>query len=394
MPNRIVGELNPPERVLLGAGPSSVSSRVLRALATPIVGHLDPYFLSVMDDTVHLLRELFKTANQLTIPISGTGSAGLEAALCNLLEPGDTIVIGVKGVFGERMADVAARYGARVLTVNGEWGRPLEPERFEKLLKHEARVRMVALVHAETSTGVLQPVEEIGRLAHQHEALFLLDTVTSLGGLEVQADGWGIDVCHSATQKCIGAPPGLSPITLSPQAVQVLRSRKSKVTNWYLDLTMLEKYWGKDRTYHHTAPVSMVFALREALRVIHEEGLEPRFARHRRNAEGLWAGLEALGLELLVAEPYRSVPLTTVRVPERVKDLEVRRPLLDEFNVEIGGGLGPLQGKIWRIGLMGHGSSPKNVFSLLTALEQILPRHGFEVAKGAALAAAERVLAE
>ena len=384
-----IGDLKPPERILLGPGPSNVHPRVLKALSTPVVGHLDPAFLSIMDDTMGLLRAVFKTENRLTIPISGTGSAGMEAALGNMIEPGDTVVIGVNGLFGERMSDVSSRYGAQVISVPGDWGRPLDPGPFKKVLASQKRVKLVAVVHGETSTGVRQPVEEIGSIAKQHDALFLVDTVTSLAGVDVRVDDWGIDICYSGTQKCLSCPPGLAPITLSDAAVKVLTSRRSKVQSWYLDLTMIQKYWGSDRVYHHTAPISMVYALREALRLVVEEGLEKRFARHHRNSEALRFGVKALGLKLLVPPGFELDPLTTVLLPDGVQDLPVRQTLLNEFGIEVGGGLGPLKGKVWRIGLMGHSSTPGNVFTLLSALERVLPRHGFEVARGRSLDAAQ-----
>ena len=387
-----VGELSPPGRILLGPGPATLHPRVLHALSTPLLGHLDPAFLAIMDETCQLLRDTFKTANQLTFPISGTGSAGMEAAICNVVEPGDTVVVGVKGVFGQRMAEVASRYGANVVAVEGEWGRPLEPEQFQQALDGLSEVKVVTVVHAETSTGVLQPLEEIGRMARERDALFLVDAVTSLGGMDVRVDDWGIDICHSGTQKCVGAPPGLSPITLGPRATEVVNGRKGKVTSWYLDLTLLQMYWGGDRVYHHTAPISMIYSLREALRIVHEEGLPARFARHHRNASALWAGLEAMGLELVVPPAYRADSITTVRIPEGVEDAAVRGALLDEFGIEIGGGLGPFKGNAWRIGLMGYSSRPENILALLNALERLLPRQGFEVAPAAGIVAAEMAL--
>ncbi len=391
-----IGELNPPERLLMGPGPANVSPRVRQALSAPLLGHLDPAFVEIMDETVAELRQVFQTENPLTIPISATGSAGMEATLCNLLEPGDTVILGVNGYFGGRMTDMAGRYGARAVLVEAEWGHTLDPEQFKAALGREKDVKIVAVVHAETSTGVLQPLDEIAKLAHDHGALFLVDVVTSLGGIDVRVDEWDIDVCFSGTQKCLGAPPGLSPLTLGPRAVEVLRSRKTPVANWYLDLTLLDKYWGGNagsvRTYHHTAPISMVYSLREALRTIAEEGLEQRFARHHRNASALRTGLEALGLHMLVPDAHRANSLTTVLIPEGLDDLTIRRALLAEFSIEIGGGLGPLAGKIWRVGLMGYNSQPRNVFALLNALEQILPAQGFEVPRGTAAAAAHAVL--
>ena len=393
MPSRIVGELNPPDRLLLGPGPANVSPRVLRALATPLLGHLDPAFLSIMDDTVYLLRQVFQTSNHVTIPISGTGSAGMEAALCNVVEPGDTVVIGINGYFGERLAEMASRYGARVVRVEAEWGLPLELEKIQKALKAERSVKVVAVVHAETSTGVLQPLDGLANLARSHDALLLVDAVTSLGGIDLLVDDWEIDICYSGTQKCLGAPPGLSPLTFGPRAVEVLRSRKTKVANWYLDLTLLGQYWGGERIYHHTAPISMIYALREALRIVDEEGLQQRFARHRRSARALWAGLEAMGIGLIAPEGYRAYSLTTVRIPEGVDDAALRRTLLEDWGIEIGGGLGPLRGKAWRVGLMGYNSTAKSVLTFLAALESALVQQGLEIAQGAGAAAAQRALA-
>ncbi|MCH8190917.1 MAG: alanine--glyoxylate aminotransferase family protein [Chloroflexi bacterium] len=393
MPSRIVGELNPPDRLLLGPGPANVSPRVLRALATPLLGHLDPAFLSIMDDTVYLLRQVFQTSNHVTIPISGTGSAGMEAALCNVVEPGDTVVIGINGYFGERLAEMASRYGARVVRVEAEWGLPLELEKIQKALKAERSVKVVAVVHAETSTGVLQPLDGLANLARSHDALLLVDAVTSLGGIDLRVDDWEIDICYSGTQKCLGAPPGLSPLTFGPRAVEVLRSRKTKVANWYLDLTLLGQYWGGERVYHHTAPISMIYALREALRIVDEEGLQKRFARHRRSARALWAGLEAMGIGLIAPEGYRAYSLTTVRIPEGVDDAALRRTLLEDWSIEIGGGLGPLRGKAWRVGLMGYNSTAKSVLTFLAALESALVQQGLEIAQGAGAAAAQRALA-
>lgn len=364
-------DLNPSPRLLLGPGPSMVHPRVLRALATPPVGHLDPEFITIMNEIQELLRFVFETTNRLTLPISGTGSAGMEAALCNFIEPGDPILICVNGYFGERMVDMAARYGAEVHRIDVPWGAVFTAKQVEDALRaHPAK--LVAIVHAETSTGALQPLEEIAEVTHRYGALLLVDAVTSLGGLPVEVDRIGIDICYSGSQKCLGCPPGLAPITVSPRAEEVLQARKTRVANWYLDLTMVQKYWGNDRTYHHTAPINMNYALREGLRLIEEEGLQERFARHRRNAQMLWDGLTGLGLTLHVPLDHRLPSLTTVRVPDGVDEAAVRRRLLDEYNIEIAGGLGALRGKIWRIGLMGHSSRPENVVALLGALERIL----------------------
>ena len=384
--------LNPPLRILLGPGPSNVHPRVQQAMAAPMVGHLDPYFVKIMDDTVELLRFLFRTQNRLTFPISGTGSAGMEASFCNFLEPGDTAVVGVNGVFGERMVDNAVRCGAEVIPVTAEWGKIVAPEAIEAALESRKKVKMLALVHAETSTGVMQPLAEASQLAKRYGALFMVDTVTSLGGQEVAVDDWGIDICYSGTQKCISCPPGLSPFTANQKAMDVLQARKSKGNSWYLDLALLSAYWGTGRVYHHTAPVTMIYALHEALVLIAEEGLEKRLKRHQKNADALRAGLEAIGIVLHAEEGHRLNSLTSIRIPAGVDDLRVRQKLLNEYNIEIGGGLGPLKGKIWRIGLMGESSSEGNVLFLLYALEKILYTEGYQLETGAGVKAAIQVL--
>ena len=386
--------LKPPLRILLGPGPSNVHPRVQQAMAAPMVGHLDPYFVKIMDDTVELLRYLFRTQNRLTFPISGTGSAGMEASFCNFLEPGDTVVIGVNGVFGERMVDNAVRCGAEVIPVTAEWGKIVAPEAIEAALKSQKKVKMLALVHAETSTGVMQPLAEASQLAKRYGALFMVDTVTSLAGQEVAVDDWGIDICYSGTQKCLSCPPGLSPFTANQKAMDVLQARKSKGNSWYLDLSLLSAYWGTGRVYHHTAPVTMIYALHEALALIAEEGLDIRIKRHQKNAVALRAGLEAMGLVLHAEEGHRLNSLTSVRVPAGVDDLRVRQKLLNEYSIEIGGGLGPLKGKIWRIGLMGESSSEGNVLLLLYALEKVLPGEGYPLDLGAGVSAAVKVFKE
>ncbi len=364
-------DLDPSPRVLLGPGPSMVPSRVLRALATPLVGHLDPEFLAVMNQVQQLLRYAFQTQNELTIPISGTGSAGMEAALVNFIEPGDDVLIGVNGYFGERLCDMAGRIGARVDRLERPWGEVFDPDEVNAALARKP-YKLLAVVHAETSTGALQPhVAEIARAAHAHGALLVLDTVTSLGGVPVEIDAWDVDIAYSGTQKCLSCPPGLAPITVGPRAREVMHRRATQVPNWYLDLSNVEKYWGQERTYHHTAPISMNYALREALRLVAEEGLAARFARHRANAERLWAGLEELDLPPFVPLAYRNPTLTTCRLGPGIDDVAVRRELLNDYNIEISGGFGPLRGKIWRIGLMGHSSRRENVASLLTAVRAI-----------------------
>lgn len=366
-------DLNPSPRILLGPGPSMVPPRVLHALGMPVLGHLDPEFLNLMNEVQQLLRYVFQTANPLTIPISGTGSAGMEAALCNFIEPGDRVLIAVNGYFGERLCDMAGRYGAQVDRLECPWGEVFDPAQIEKALDSH-KYKLLALIHAETSTGALQPgIADITAAAHRNGALVVLDTVTSLGGVPVEIDTWGVDIAYSATQKCLSCPPGLSPLTASDRALEVINNRRTPVPNWYLDLSQVVKYWGKERTYHHTAPINMNYALREALRLITEEELEPRFARHRAHAEMLWSGLEAMGLKLHVQIAYRLPTLTTVKIPSSVMDeAAVRRRLLDEFNIEIAGGLGPLKGKVWRIGLMGFSSRRENITLLLEALQEAI----------------------
>lgn len=383
-------DLNPHIRTLLGPGPSNVHPRVLRAMAAPLVGHLDPDFLQVMDEVKQLLQLVFQTENNLTIPLSGTGSAGMEAALYNLIEEGDEVLVAINGYFGERMCQMIPRCGGRIRRIEAPWGGVFSPDQVEGALR-DGSATVVAIVHAETSTGVLQPLEEISQVVHRHGALLLVDAVTSLGGVELKVDQWDVDACYSGTQKCLSCPPGLSPITLGRRAEDTLLGRRTSVGSWYLDLTLIQRYWGSERTYHHTAPISMNYALREALRLIHEEGLEARFARHRLNQQALVAGLEAMGLRLLVPEEYRLPSLTTVRIPDGVDEAQVRSRLLREFNIEIAGGLGDLRGKIWRIGLMGHSSREENVFLLLGALEYLLGDMGVPLPAGAALEAAGRI---
>ncbi|HSE36667.1 MAG TPA: aminotransferase class V-fold PLP-dependent enzyme, partial [Blastocatellia bacterium] len=366
----------PPRRVLLGPGPSPVEDRVLAAMAAPVLGHLDPLFLRCMDDIQEMLRYAFETDNRVTVPISATGSAGMEAALVNVIEPGDEVVVCIHGVFGERMLDIVERAGGKPVIVRAEWGRAIARTDIEAALA-SSNPRALAIVHAETSTGVLQDLAGLAELVHTRGALLIVDAVTSLGGHPVGVDRHGIDVCYSGTQKCLGAPPGLAPITFSARALERIRARKSKVQSWYLDITMVEKYWGSDRTYHHTAPISMNYALREALRIVCDEGLEARWRRHELNHRALVAGVEAMGLEMNVAREHRLWSLNAVQVPEGVDDARVRGRLLNDSNIEIGGGLGPLKGKIWRIGLMGSGSSRENVLLVLDALHRALVAEGY-----------------
>jgi alanine-glyoxylate transaminase / serine-glyoxylate transaminase / serine-pyruvate transaminase len=384
-------ELNPPRRILLGPGPSEVGPRVLRAMSTPLVGHLDPSFVALMEEVKELLRQTFRTRNRLTFPLSATGSAGMEAVLVNLLEPGDHAVICVNGVFGGRMVEIARRTGAEVTTVEVPWGEVIDASLLDRMLGElpgGVSPKLVACVHAETSTGARQPLEELSKVAHARGALFVVDAVTSLGGMQLEVDDWGIDACYSGTQKCLSCPPGLSPVTFGEAALDRVRARKHKVQSWYLDVSLLEQYWGSDRVYHHTAPITMVYALYEALRIVHEEGLDARFARHLRHHRALVAGLEALGLSMAVAAERRLPMLNSVLVPAGTDEAGVRKRLLDHHGIEIGAGLGPWKGTVWRIGLMGDSSTPANVLLVLAALAETL---GSEA--GAALGAAERVLA-
>ena len=386
-------QLNPPDRILLGPGPSNVSPRVQAAMLAPIVGHLDPYFTMLMGETEQLLKSVFQTQNQLTFPISGTGSAGMEASIVNFLEPDDVALIGVNGYFGERLVEIASKFGAKVARVDAEWGKIIEPEAIESALKAEKNVKLVALIHAETSTGVLQPIAEISKLAKQHDALMLVDTVASLGGQEVAVDKWGVDICYSGSQKCISCPPGLSPFTANEKAMSVLSARKHEMRAWYLDMSLLSKYWSAaSKAYHHTAPISMIYAFYEALVLILEEGLEARVQHHLTNGQALQSGLEAMGLELHAQQGHRLSVLTTVRIPSGVDDARVRQRLLNEHNIEIGGGLGPLKGKVWRVGLMGYSSSAKNVLLILSVLEKLLTDEGYSVQPGAGVTAATKVL--
>ena len=365
-------ELNPPTRLLMGPGPSDVNPRVLKAMATPLIGHMDPEFIKIMDGIKNMLRQLFKTGNDLTFAVSATGSAGMEAAFVNLLEPGDEALVCVNGVFGNRMSDIVERCGATLIRVDAPWGKPVEPAQVKEALEG-CSPRLVAVVHAETSTGVRQPLEDIGRMAHDAGALFLVDTVTSLGGIDVCVDDWGIDAVYSGTQKCLSVPPGLSPVSFSPRALEVMDRRKNKVQSWYLDVSMIRQYWGGDqRVYHHTAPVSMAYGLYEGLRIIFEEGLEERFARHQENHELLRDGLEDMGFTFLVDPLYRLPMLNTVFIPEGVDDAKARGELLSRYNIEIGAGLGDFAGKIWRIGLMGESCTGHHVNALLSALGEII----------------------
>jgi alanine-glyoxylate transaminase/serine-glyoxylate transaminase/serine-pyruvate transaminase len=359
------------EILLMGPGPSCVPDQVYSALSRKTLGHLDPYFLNIMDELKEMLLRIMNTKNYLTIPISGTGSAGMEACFVNLVEPGDKVLIITNGVFGMRMQDVASRLGAKVDALEFTWGTPVVIEAVEKKIRQES-YRIVAVVHAETSTGVKNPVAEIGTLLKGSDTIYLVDTVTSLGGLQIRMDDWKIDALYSGTQKCLSCPPGLAPLSFSDKAMAKLNGRKTKVPNWYLDITLIANYWGKNRVYHHTAPVNMIYGLYQALLLIFEEKPENVFQRHKESHLALVSGLNELGLEMLVEEPYRLPMLNAVRVPDGVDELSVRRRLRNEFKIEIGSGLGPLAGKIWRVGLMGHTSRIENVAMLLMALQEVL----------------------
>lgn len=369
-----------------------VHQRVLRALSTSLLGHLDPAFLALMDDIQALLRIVFQTKNRFTIAVSGTGSAGMEASIVNIVEPGDTVIVGVNGLFGTRLGSMVERCGGKAIHVEAPWGQIIEAETIEATLRRSGPVKAVAIVHGETSTGAWQPLEPIAKLCREHDTLFVVDTVTSLGGAPVEVDRLGIDVCYSATQKCLSCPPGLSPFTLSDRAMATIRARRLPCQSWYLDMALIANYWADgSRAYHHTAPISMLYALREALRLVEEEGLPARFARHRRNGEALIAGLVELGLLPLPPVGHQLPMLTCVTVPPHIPEAKIRADLLSIYGIEIGGGLGPLKGKVWRIGLMGESSTEAHVLTLLNALEDLFIRGGWLSTPGIALRAAARI---
>jgi alanine-glyoxylate transaminase/serine-glyoxylate transaminase/serine-pyruvate transaminase len=386
--------VQPPERLLMGPGPSNPHPAVLRAASAPVLGHLDPAYLTILAETAEMLRQVFATRNALTLAVPGTGFSGMEAALCNLLEPGDRLLVGAAGYFGAKMADVGARCGAQVTTVNGEWGKPITANALRSAANDLGRVKVIAVVLAETSTGVRQPLEEIAALAHEIGALLVVDAVTALGGMPIPVDTLELDAVYSCTQKCLGALPGLAPITLSPRAVQAIERRKQPVQSWYLDLLALQRYWNPPHNYHHTSNVSLMYALHTALRLTLDEGLDARYARHTRNGEALRAGAAALGMTPL-AEPEHQLPMVAaLRVPEGVSDVVgLRRALLDEDGIEIGGGLGDYASKVWRIGVMGYNAEQRNILHLLGAFERLLPRFGHSITAGTGVAAAQAVYA-
>ncbi|AFZ00710.1 alanine-glyoxylate aminotransferase apoenzyme [Calothrix sp. PCC 6303] len=360
-----------PERLLLGPGPSNAHPAVLTAMNTSPVGHLDPTFLTLMDEIQSLLRYVWQTSNSLTIAVSGTGTAAMEASIANVVEAGDVVLIGVMGYFGNRLVDMAGRYGADVRVITTPWGQVFSLDQLKEALETH-RPRILALVHAETSTGARQPMEGVAELCEKYNTLLLIDTVTSLGGVPIFLDEWGVDLAYSCSQKGLGCPPGASPFTMSSRAMEKLQNRPTKVENWYLDMNLLGKYWGSERVYHHTAPINMYYALRESLRLIAEEGIENCWQRHQQNVEYLWESLESIGLKMHVEKQYRLPTLTTVCIPEGIDGKAFARKLLDEYNLEIGGGLGELAGKVWRVGLMGYNSRPEVVDNFVDVLKKVL----------------------
>jgi len=385
-----IGELNPPVRLMLTPGPSSVDPRVYRALSMPLVGHMDPWFRGCMDETQILLRQIFQTENRITLPLSASGSGGIEASVLNVLEEGDDAIFAVNGIFSERMYEIATRASSKVAKVEAPYGKPVDPEDVRRAGRGK-KIKMIGLAQGETSTGVLTKLDAFRKVADELGALLVVDTVASLAAVPLHVDRERVDICFSGSQKALSAPPGMSPITVSPAAEEVFRNRKTRVQSWYFDLPTAMNYWGKDRLYHHTPPISLIFALREAMRLVLEEGLEARWERHRVNQLALIAGLEAMGLKLLVEKPADRLPtVTAVTIPSGVDDAKVRNQLLDEFNIEIAGGFGPIKGKIWRVGLMGYCSQRPNVLLFLAALEKCLIDQGFRVGSGAGVGAAIR----
>ena len=389
--NEVIGELSPPARIMLTPGPSCLDPRVYRAMAAPVVGHVDPWFTAMMGDVQTLLRQVFQTQNRITFPISASGSGGIEAAVVNPLEDGDECIVCVNGAFSERMAIMAERISAKVIRVEAPYGRTVDPDDVRRAGKGR-KIKMVGLTHGETSSTVVQRIDDYGQVADELGALLAVDAVATLGGVPLAVDRQRIDICFSGTQKAISAPPGMAPITVNTRVEEVMHARKEPVRSWYFDLNPIMSYWGQERTYHHTPPISLIYGLYEALRLVMEEGLEARWERHLHNQQALIAGLEAIGLELVVTNPAdRLVTVTGVKIPAKVNDARARRQLLDEFNIEISGGLGPMKGRMWRIGLMGYSSQKNNVLLFLTALEKVLLDQGLAVPGGAGVAAAIRM---
>jgi len=386
-----ITSFSPPMRTLMGPGPSDISPRVLAAMSKPTLGHLDPAFIEMMDEMKQLLQYAFQTKNEMTMPVSAPGSAGMECCFTNLVEPGDTVVVCKNGVFSTRMIENVERCGGKAVVVEDEWGSPADPNKLADALKANPEARLAAFVHAETATGARSDVQTLTRIAHEHDALAIVDAVTSLGGIELQVDGWDIDAIYSGSQKCLSCTPGLSPISFGPRAQERIAARKSKVQSWFLDQTLVMAYWGNGggkRAYHHTAPINALYALHEALVILQDEGLEKAWARHAENHQALKAGLEAMGLEMPVDPACRLPQLNVVKIPEGIDDGAVRTALLTEYSLEIGAGLGAGAGKVWRIGLMGHASSKKNVILCLTALDSVLTRMGAPIHSGAGAQAA------
>ena len=386
----------PPQRTLMGPGPSDIHPRVLQAMSRPTIGHLDPRFIDMMDEVKSMLQYAFRTKNALTMPVSAPGSAGMETCLVNLIEPGDEVVVCINGVFGGRMKSIVERMGATAIEVVDEWGMPADPNKVEEALKAHPNANLVCFVHAETSTGAQSDAKTIAEVAKRYDCLTVVDTVTSLGGTPLEVDGWGLDAVYSGSQKCLSCVPGLSPITFSEAAQERIKGRKTPVQSWFLDLSLVMGYWGSNtkRSYHHTAPVNSLYALHESLVLLQEEGIENAWARHAHHHKALKLGLEAMGLSFVVDESSRLPQLNAVRLPEGTQDAEIRGLLLRRFNLEIGGGLGDLAGKVWRIGLMGYAANAKNVILCLSALESTLRELGGNIDNGAALDAASKVYAE
>jgi len=382
-----------PKRLLMGPGPSEVDARVYRAMIQPVIGHVDPLFLECLSQLQQMLRDTFRTSNKVTFPIPGTGTAGMEAALINFLEPGEEAAVVVGGVFAGRMCEIIGRCGAKLTRIDIPWGTIADPDQVRQAVRGK-NLKVLGVVHSETSTGVCQPLEPMREIAQETGALLVVDTVSSLGGLPLEVDRWGLDVCYSGSQKCLACPPGLAPITVGEHAMEVLRNRRAPVQSWYLDLSMIEKYWGPERTYHHTPPVNMLFGLHEALRILQQEGLEASWARHRKCHLAFVAGLEALGLTMFVKDPaLRASTVNTITIPEGIEDAKFRARLMERFQIEIAGGLAQLKGRIWRVGLMGLTATAASVLLLLSAMESVLAESGHGFDAGAGVAAAEKILA-
>ena len=390
-----ISSFHPPERILMGPGPSDVNPRILEAMARPTIGHLDPKFVDLMDEIKKLLQDTFLTKNQLTMPISAPGSAGMETCFVNLVEPGETVIVCQNGVFGMRMIENVERCGATAIVIEDDWGKPVDPNKLEEALKAHPEASTVAFVHAETSTGAISDAKTLVQIAHEHDCLTIVDAVTSLGGSELRVDEWNIDAIYSGTQKCLSCTPGISPVSFSEAAINKIQNRKSKVQSWFMDLNLVMGYWGEgaQRSYHHTAPVNAVYAVHESLVILHEEGLENSWKRHADNHQALKAGIEAMGLGFFVDEAHRLPQLNAVTLPEGIDEVAVRKQLLERYNLEIGGGLGSMAGKIWRIGLMGYASNQQNVLTCLGALDAVLSSMNAKIDSGKAVDAAMKVFA-